>query len=75
MRQEVTQGGTMAEQSRWAMAVTAQWMAEWQRDRNEQWWRRWVTAGVMIGDGNCGGTIAMGHSGGGAMAGRTAVQS
>jgi hypothetical protein len=34
-----------------------------------------LTVGVTIGDGNCGGTIAMGHSGGIAMAGRTAVQS
>ncbi len=30
--------------------------------------------GVTIGDGNCGGTIAMGHNGGGVMDGRTAVQ-
>ncbi len=31
--------------------------------------------GVMIGDGHCGSTIAMGHNGGSAMAGRMAVQS
>ncbi len=32
-------------------------------------------AGVIFGEGDCGGTIAMGHNGGGAMAGRTVVQS
>jgi hypothetical protein len=31
--------------------------------------------GVTIGDNDCGSTIAMGHNGGGAMAGRTAGQS
>ncbi len=75
MRQEVTQGGTMAEQLRWAMAATAQWMAGWRRDRDEQRWRRWAMAGVTIGDGDRGDTIAMGHNGGGAMAGWTAMQS
>ncbi len=70
MRQEVMQGGMMAEQSRWATVATAQWTAGWQRDRNEQWWRRWAMAGVMIGDGDCSGMIAMGHNSGSAMAGR-----
>ncbi len=65
----------MAEQSRWAKAATAQWTAGWRRDRDEQWWLRWATVGVTIGDGDCGGTIAMGHNGGGAMAVGTAVQS
>jgi hypothetical protein len=63
----------MAEQSQWVTTATAQWTAGWRRDRDEQ--RRWATAGVTIGDGNCGDTIAMGYNGGGAMAGRTAVQS
>jgi hypothetical protein len=65
----------MAAQSRWATAATAQWTAVWRRDRNEQRWWRWATAGVMMGDGDCGGTIAMGHNGGGAMDNGTAVQS
>ncbi len=65
----------MAEQSRWAMAVTAQWMAGWRHDRDEQRWRQWATAGVTIGDGDRGDRIAMGHNGGGAMAGWTAMQS
>jgi hypothetical protein len=57
------------------MEATAQWTAGWRHDLDEQRWRRWAMAGVMMGDGDCGGTIAMGHNGGDAMAGRTAVQS
>ena len=53
----------------------AQWMAGLRRYRNEQRWRQWLTAGVTMGDGNCGGTIAMGHNGGGTIDGGTAVQS
>ncbi len=41
--------------------------AGWRRNRDEQRWRRWATVGVAIGDGDCGGTIVMGHNGGGAM--------
>ncbi len=45
------------------------------RDCNEQWWGQWVTVGVTMGDGDCGGTIAMGHNGGSAIDGEKAVQS
>jgi hypothetical protein len=65
----------MAAQSRWATAATAQWMTGWRRNRNEQWWRQLATAGVKMGDGNCGGMIVMGHNGSGAMDGGTVVQS
>jgi hypothetical protein len=57
------------------MAATAQWTTGWLRNYDEQRWWQWATAGVMMGDGNCGGMIAMGHNGGGAKDGRTAVQS
>ncbi len=70
----MTQGGMMAAQSQWAMAVAAQWMVGWWRDCDEQWWWQCATAAVTMGDGNWGGTIAMGCNGGGAMDGRTAVQ-
>ncbi len=75
MHQEVMQGGMMVEQSQWVTAATVQWTSGWQRDCDEQRWQQWATAGVTIGDGDWGSTIAMGHNGDGAMAGRTAVQS
>jgi hypothetical protein len=65
----------MAVQSWWATAATAQWTAGWPRDCNEQWWHQWVIAGVTLGDGDCGGTIAMGHNGGSAMDDGMAVHS
>ncbi len=51
----------MAEQSRWATVATAQWTAGWRCDRDEQRCRRWATAGVTIGDGDCGDMILMGY--------------
>jgi hypothetical protein len=57
------------------MAATVQWTAEWPRNCDKQWWWQWATAVVTMGDGDCGGTIAMGHNGGGAMDGGMVVQS
>ncbi len=64
----------MAAQLWWGTVATAQWMAGWPRNCNKQWWRRWATAVVTMGDGNCGDMIAMGHNGGGAMDSGMAVQ-
>ncbi len=58
----------------WAMAARAQWTAGWRHDHDGQWWRQWTTENVAIGDGNSGGTIAMGNNSGGAMDGRKAAQ-
>jgi hypothetical protein len=54
-------------QLQWSMVAIAQWMAGWQRNHDEQWWRRWAMPGVTMGDGNCGGMIAKGNNGGSAM--------
>jgi hypothetical protein len=64
----------MAVQLQWGTAATVQWAAGQQRNCDGQWWRQWVTAGVAMGDGNSGSTIAMGDNGGGAMDWRKAVQ-
>jgi hypothetical protein len=65
----------MAEQLQWAKVATVQWTAGWQCDCDDKQWRQWAMVGVMIGDSNCGGKIAMGHNSGGAMVGGTVVQS
>ncbi len=72
--QEVMHCGTMAAKLQWTMAATAQWMAKWWLDCDGWWWRRWVTEGVTMGDGNGGSKIVIGDNGGGAMDGGMAMQ-
>ncbi len=64
----------MAAQLWWAMVSTAQWTAGWPCNCDKQQWRQWATVVVTMGEGDCGGTIAMGHNGGSAMDGKTVVQ-
>ncbi len=65
----------MAAQLWWVTAATAQWMAGWLHNCNEQHWLQWGTAGVTMGDRNCGGTIPMGNNSGGTMDSGRVVQS
>jgi hypothetical protein len=55
------------------MVANVQWMARWQCNRDLQWWRQWVMAGVTMGDSNSGGMIPMTISGGSAMDGKMAA--
>jgi hypothetical protein len=65
----------MAAQSQWVIAGTAQRIAGWRCNHDDQQWQQWVTTDVARGDGDCGGLIMEGNKGGGAMDGGMALQS